>query len=152
MHGAAKPTMRQQMEMHRANEPCKSCHAIMDPIGFSLENFDAVGAWRTLDAGSPINASGMLVDGSQLDGIVGLRQALERYSPQFVRVVTERLLTYALGRGVEYYDMPLVRSIVHQAEADRYRFSSLIMAVVKSEPFQYNVKGVTYGDEAAAGQ
>lgn len=152
VHGAAKPTMRQQMEMHRANEPCKSCHAIMDPIGFSLENFDAVGAWRTLDAGSPINASGMLVDGSRLDGIVGLRQALERYSPQFVRVVTERLLTYALGRGVEYYDMPLVRSIVHQAEADRYRFSSLIMAVVKSEPFQYNVKGVTYGDEAAAGQ
>jgi hypothetical protein len=152
VHGAAKPTMRQQMEMHRANEPCKSCHAIMDPIGFSLENFDAVAAWRTHDAGSPIDSSGFLVDGSKLEGVVGLRQALERYSPQFVRVATEHLLTYALGRGVEYYDMPLVRSIVHQAEPDHYRFSSLILGVVKSEPFQFNVKGVTYGDEIGGGE
>jgi hypothetical protein len=152
VHGASKPTMRQQMEMHRTNEPCHSCHAIMDPIGFSLENFDAVGAWRTLDAGSPINPTGKLVDGSNLNGVVGLREALERYEPQFVRVATERLLTYALGRGVEYYDMPLVRSIVHQAEPDQYRFSSLILAVTKSEPFQYNVKGLTYGDESRAGQ
>lgn len=152
VHGAAKPTMRQQMEMHRANEPCKSCHQIMDPIGFSLENYDAVGAWRTLDAGSPIDATGLLVDGSKLNGVVGLRQALERYSPQFVRVATERLLTYALGRGVEYYDMPLVRSIVHQTEPDRYKFTSLILAVVKSEPFQYNAKGMTYGDQVGGGE
>lgn len=152
VHGAAKPTMRQQMEMHRANEPCHSCHAIMDPIGFTLENFDAVGAWRTLDGGSPVNPAGGLVDGTTLSGVSDLRTALLRYSPQFTRVITERLLTYALGRGVEYYDMPLVRSIVHEAEPGNYRFASLILAVVKSEPFQFNTKGMTYGEEMHAGQ
>ena len=152
VHGAAKPTMRQQMEMHRANEPCKSCHAIMDPIGFTLENFDAVGAWRTKDAGSPIDASGLLVDGTKLNGVAGLREALLRYKPQFVRVLTEHLLTYALGRGVEYYDMPLVRAIVHGAESSQYRFSSLILGVVNSEPFQFNTKGLTYGDVVSGGQ
>ena len=152
VHGAAKPTMRQQMEMHRANEPCKSCHAIMDPIGFTLENFDAVGAWRTKDGGNPIDATGLLVDGSKLSGVQGLRTALLRYSPQFVRVLTERLLTYALGRGVESYDMPLVRSIVHQAEPNQYRFSSLILGVVKSEPFQFNTKGMTYGSDVSGGE
>jgi hypothetical protein len=152
VHGAAKPTMRQQMEMHRANEPCKSCHAIMDPIGFTLENFDAVGSWRTLDAGSPINPTGMLVDGTPLNGVTGLRESLLRYSPQFVRVATEKLLTYALGRGVEYYDMPLVRSIVHNAAADKFRFQTLILAVVNSEPFQHNAAGITYGAEAGVGQ
>ena len=152
VHGAAKPTMRQQMEMHRANEPCKSCHAIMDPIGFSLENFDAVGAWRTKDGGSPIDSSGLLVDGSKLNGVAGLREALLRYKPQFVRVATEHLLTYALGRGVESYDMPLVRAIVHDAERNQYRFSSLILGVVKSEPFQFNTKGLTYGDVVSGGQ
>jgi hypothetical protein len=152
VHGAAKPTMRQQMEMHRANEPCKSCHAIMDPIGFTLENFDAVGAWRTKDAGTPIDPTGVLVDGTKLNGVSGLRASLVRYTPQFVRVATERLLTYALGRGVEYYDMPLVRSIVHEAEPSNYRFSSLIMGVVRSEPFQFNTKGSTYGSDISAGQ
>jgi hypothetical protein len=152
VHGAAKPTMRQQMEMHRANEPCKSCHAIMDPIGFTLENFDAVGAWRTKDAGSPIDPSGLLVDGTKLNGVAGLREALLRYKPQFVRVLAERLLTYALGRGAEYYDMPLVRTIVRGAEPNQYRFSSLILGVVKSEPFQFNSKGVTYGDTLSGGQ
>lgn len=152
VHGAAKPTMRQQMEMHRVNEPCKSCHAIMDPIGFSLENFDAVGAWRTNDGGSPIDSSGRLVDGSPLNGVAGLRGALLHYKPQFVRVMTEHLLTYALGRGVEYYDMPLVRAIVHDSERDHYRFLSLILGVVKSEPFQFNTKGSTYGDAVSGGQ
>jgi hypothetical protein len=151
VHGAAKPTMRQQMEMHRVNEPCKSCHAIMDPIGFSLENFDAVGSWRTLDAGSPINPTGVLVDGSPLNGVAGLRESLLRYSPQFVRVMTERLMTYALGRGVEYYDMPLVRGIVRESEPTRYKFSSLILGVVHSEPFQFNMKGMTYGADLGAG-
>src|SRR5579871_6702847 len=113
VHGGRKPTMREQMEMHRKNEPCASCHKIMDPIGFALENFDAVGAWRTTDDDSPINAAGKLVDGTNIDGLKGLREALVRYTPQFVRVVTEKLLIYALGRGTEYYDMPLVRSIVH---------------------------------------
>jgi hypothetical protein len=147
VHGAAKPSMRQQMEMHRKNEPCMTCHKIMDPIGFALENFDAIGAWRTQDAGNPIDATGVLVDGSKLDGLKGLRDALVRYSPQFVRVATEHLMTYALGRGVEYYDMPLVRSLVRESERDNYKFSSLIMAVVKSEPFQFNTKGLTYGSE-----
>jgi hypothetical protein len=140
VHGGARPTIREQMEMHRAVEPCASCHKIMDPIGFSLENFDAVGHWRTDDDGSPINTAGVLVDGSKLDGVKGLREALLRYSPQFVRVATEKLMIYALGRGTEYFDMPLVRSIVHDAQRDNYRFSSLVLGVVKSEPFQMNGK------------
>ena len=132
------PTMRQQMEMHRSVEPCASCHKIMDPIGFSLENFDAIGAWRTMDAGQPVDPNGQLVDGTKLDGVKGLRAALVRYSPQFVRVATEKLLIYALGRGTEYYDMPLVRKIVHEAEKDDYRFSALVLGVVKSDVFQKN--------------
>jgi hypothetical protein len=140
VHGGRKPTMREQMEMHRKNEPCASCHKIMDPIGFALENFDAVGQYRTTDDGSPINAAGQLVDGTKMDGVTGLRSALVKYSPQFVRVVTEKLMIYALGRGTEYYDMPLVRSIVHDAEKDRYRFGSLVLGVVKSAPFQMNEK------------
>ncbi len=140
VHGGLKPTMRQQMEMHRKNPPCSTCHKIMDPIGFSMENFDAVGTWRTTDNGSPIDPSGVLVDGSKLDGVKGMREALLRYSPQFVRVVTEKLFIYALGRGTEYYDMPLIRSIVRDSESNNYRFSSLILGVVKSEPFQVNQK------------
>jgi hypothetical protein len=140
VHGGAKPTMRQQMEMHRKVEPCASCHKIMDPIGFSLENFNAIGEWRTTDDGSAIDPAGQLVDGSKLDGVGGLRQALLHYSPQFVRVMAEKLMIYALGRGTEYYDMPLVRSIVHDAEKNNYRFSSLVLGVVKSEPFQMNEK------------
>ena len=140
VHGGVRPTIRQQMEMHRSVEPCASCHKIMDPIGFSLENFDAVGHWRTTDDGSPINTDGVLVDGSKLDGVGTLRAALLRYSPQFVRVATEKLMIYALGRGTEYFDMPLVRSIVRDAQHDNYRFSSLVLGVVRSEPFQMNEK------------
>jgi Protein of unknown function (DUF1592)/Protein of unknown function (DUF1588)/Protein of unknown function (DUF1585)/Protein of unknown function (DUF1587)/Protein of unknown function (DUF1595)/Planctomycete cytochrome C len=140
VHGGAKPTMRQQVEMHRKNEPCATCHKIMDPIGFSMENFDAVGTWRTTDNGSPINPAGVLVDGSKLDGVKGMREALLRYSPQFVRVVTEKLFIYGMGRGTEYYDMPLIRSIVRESESKNYRFSSLILGIVKSEPFQVNQK------------
>jgi mono/diheme cytochrome c family protein len=140
IHGGLKPTMRQQMELHRKNEPCASCHKIMDPIGFSLENFDAIGQWRTTDDGSPINAAGMLVDGSKLDGVQSLRAALMRYSPQFVRVITEKLMIYGLGRGTEYYDMPLVRSIVRDAGKNNDRFSSLVIGVVRSDPFQMSTK------------
>jgi mono/diheme cytochrome c family protein len=145
LHGGAKPTMRQQMELHRANEPCSTCHKIMDPIGLSLENFDAVGAWRTDDDGAPIDAQGVLVDGTKLDGVAGLRAALVKYSPQFVRVITEKLMIYGLGRGTEYYDMPLVRSIVHDAEKNNYKFSALVLGVVKSEPFQMNQKLLSEG-------
>src|SRR5262249_34646308 len=133
-------TLRQQMEKHRAVEPCKSCHKIMDPIGISLEHFDAVGHWRTEDEGLPIDSVGMLVDGSRMNGVVGLRETLVRYAPQFKRNLTERLLTYSLGRGVEYYDMPLVRSIVKQAEKNNDRFSSIVLGIVKSDAFQNNVK------------
>jgi len=139
-HGAAPPSMRQQMEMHRAVEPCASCHKIMDPIGFALENFDAIGQWRTMDGRDPVDAKGELVDGTKMDGVKGLREALLRYSPAFVRVVADKLLIYALGRGTEYYDMPLMRSIVHDAEKNNYRFSSFVLGVVKSEPFQMNMK------------
>jgi hypothetical protein len=148
VHAAGKPTMRQQMEMHRKMEPCATCHKIMDPIGFALENYDAIGRWRTTDDGSPIDPAGQLVDGSKIDGAVGLRQAFLRYSPQFVRVITEKLMIYALGRGTEYYDMPLVRSIVHDAEKNNYRFSSLVLGVVKSQPFQMNQKLITGNAQA----
>jgi hypothetical protein len=140
VRGGTVPTMRQQMEMHRKHEPCNSCHKIMDPIGLSLENFDAIGQWRTIDGGSPIDASGVLVDGTKLNGAVDLRNALVKYKPQFARVLTEKLLIYALGRGTEAYDMPLVRSIVHTAERNNYKFSSFVMGVVKSDPFQMNEK------------
>jgi len=146
VHGGRKPTMREQMEMHRKVEPCASCHKIMDPIGFALENFDAIGSWRTTDDGSPINAAGMLVDGTKMDGVQDLRAALVRYTPQFVRVMTEKLLIYALGRGTEYYDMPLVRSIVHNAEKTNYHFSSLVLGVVNSPPFQMNERVQISGD------
>jgi hypothetical protein len=138
--GSGVQTMRQQMEAHRANPACAGCHKMMDPIGFALENFDGIGKWRTQDAGQKVDASGQLTDGTKIDGVVDLRNALLRYSPQFARVLTEKLLTYALGRGVEYQDMPVVRAIVRDAARNNYRFSSLIEGIVNSEPFQMNRK------------
>jgi mono/diheme cytochrome c family protein len=130
-------TMREQMQVHRANSVCASCHGRMDPIGFALENYDAVGRWRAEDAGAPIDASGKLPDGTEFQGPAGLSQLLlNRYRDDFVRTATEKLLTYALGRGVEYYDYPTIRSIDHDAARDNYRISSLILAIVKSAPFQ----------------
>jgi hypothetical protein len=119
-------------------------------MGLALENFDAVGAWRTQDGDSPIDATGVLVDGTKVDGIASLRDSLVRRSDQFVRVVTEKLLTYALGRGVEYQDMPLVRSMVHDAAPGNYKFSSIVLSIVKSEPFQTNMK-VAASDKVASG-
>jgi hypothetical protein len=133
-------TLRERMQSHRTNEPCASCHKIMDPIGFSLENFDATGRWRSVDEGSKIDVSGELFDGTKVNGPADLRNALLHYSPQFVRAVTEKLLTYGLGRGVEYYDMPVVRSIVKDASQNNNRFSSIILGIVKSAPFQMKVK------------
>jgi hypothetical protein len=137
---AGAQTMRQRMEEHRANPACASCHKMMDPIGFALENFDGTGKWRTKDAGQKLDAAGQLVDGSRIDGVASMRDALVRYSPQFIRTLTEKLLTYALGRGVEYDDMPSVRSIVRQAGKDDYRLSSLILEIVRSPVFQMNRK------------
>jgi mono/diheme cytochrome c family protein len=133
-------SMRQRMSEHRANAVCASCHRMFDPIGFSLEAFDATGRYRTTEFGKPLDLSGQLVDGVQFTGPTGLRQALLRYSPQFVQVVTEKLLTYALGRDVKYYDMPAVRAICREAEGNNNRFSSLILGIVKSASFQMNAK------------
>jgi mono/diheme cytochrome c family protein len=133
-------SMRDRMQEHRANASCASCHLKMDPIGFALESFDAVGKQRTHEWGKPLDLSGQLSDGLKFDGVVGLRQALLRYSPQFVRTLTEKLMVYALGRGVEYQDMPMVRSIVRDAAGNNYRFSSLVLGIVKSPPFNMNVK------------
>jgi len=133
-------TMRQRMEEHRANPACASCHKMMDPIGLALENFDGIGKWRTTEAGQKLDVSGQLVDGSKVDGVVSLRQALLRYSPQFVRTVSEKLLTYALGRGVDYDDMPVVRSIVREAGKNDYRFLAVVLEIVKSPAFQMNRK------------
>jgi hypothetical protein len=133
-------SMRERMEEHRANAVCASCHKKMDPIGFALENFDAVGKWRTEEFGKKLDVTGELSDGTKVNGPAGLREGLMRYSPQFVRVVTEKLLTYALGRGVEYPDMPVVRSIVRESAPGNYRLSSLVVGIVKSAPFQMNVR------------
>ena len=130
-------SMRAQMEEHRANPACASCHRLMDPIGFALENFDGVGTWRTTDANTPIDSSGVLPDGTAFKGLGELRQALVRKQrEQFVWTVTDRLLTYALGRGVDYVDAPVVRRIMKDAAPGGYTLSSLIMGVIKSTPFQ----------------
>ena len=135
--GGKPLTVRERMEQHRADPACAGCHKVLDPLGFALDNFDAVGAWRTLgEDGSPIDASGVLADGTKVNGAVDLRNALLSRPNVFVGTMTEKLMTYALGRGVEYYDMPAIRAIVHEAARNDYRFSSLIMGVVKSTPFQ----------------
>ena len=136
-------TLREQMTTHRKMEPCASCHKLMDPIGFALDNFDADAKWRTKQGGDgrvPVDASSVLWDGTKIDGPIELRQALLRYSPQFVRMITEKLMTYGLGRGVEYYDMPVIRSIVRDADKNDDRFSSLLLGVIKSAPFQMRTK------------
>jgi hypothetical protein len=129
-------TMRQRVAQHRANPACASCHNLMDPVGFALENYDAIGRWRTKDAGAPVDASGKLPDGTEFIGASQLQQALLRRPELFVSTLTEKLLTYALGRGLEAYDMPSVRKIVREAAAGEYRFSSLILGIAGSTPFQ----------------
>jgi hypothetical protein len=137
---AHEPTMRQKMLSHRVRADCIQCHSMMDPIGFSLEKFDGIGLERTLDEGQPIDSKSKVFDGTEIDGPVGLRNWLLTYKDQFVEVVAEKLLTYALGRGVDYEDMPLVRSISHDAAKHDNRFSSLVLDVVKSKAFQMNMK------------
>jgi hypothetical protein len=129
-------TMREQMVEHRANAVCASCHKTMDPIGLALENFDAVGAWRTRDAGGPIDVSGELADGTKVNGVVDLRNAIVSRPEVFAGTLTEKLLIYALGRGLDYRDMPAVRGILREAAKNNYRVSSIILGVVNSTPFQ----------------
>ncbi len=136
-------SLRERLEQHRANSVCSGCHRIMDPIGLTLENFDVDGLWRTKDGGEggvPIDAASELFDGTKINGVADLRNALLRYSPQFVRSVTERLMTYGVGRGMQYYDMPVIRGIVRDAARNNYRFSSIVLGIVKSVPFQMRTK------------
>jgi mono/diheme cytochrome c family protein len=136
-------SVRERLEQHRRNPACASCHRMIDPAGLALENFDAVGAWRTRDGGTrgtPVDASGQLVDGTKINGVVELRQALLREPQTFVKTTSEKLLTYALGRGLTASDMPAVRSIVRDSERDMYRFSSIVLGIVRSVPFQLRIK------------
>src|SRR5262245_55693187 len=131
-------TVRDRLEGHRVQPRCNGCHGILDPLGFALENFDAVGSWRTVEtfAGTPVDASGELPDGTKLNGPDDLRNALLKKPEQFVQTLTQKLLMFALGRTVEYSDMPAVRAIVRDAAKDNYRFSSIVMGVVRSNAFQ----------------
>jgi Protein of unknown function (DUF1592)/Protein of unknown function (DUF1588)/Protein of unknown function (DUF1587)/Protein of unknown function (DUF1585)/Protein of unknown function (DUF1595)/Planctomycete cytochrome C len=138
---AAARSVRERIEQHRANPACASCHKIMDPIGLALENFDAIGRWRTTDEGVRIDASGQLVDGSVLDGPSSLRKAMLGRSDAFVGSMTEKLLMYGMGREIKYYDMPAVRIVMRDAAKNRYRFSDLVMGIVKSAPFQMKTSG-----------
>jgi hypothetical protein len=134
--GAGKPlTLRDAMTQHRANPSCATCHARMDPIGFAMENFDAVGKWRDIDAGRSIDASGVFPDGTAFDGMTGLKTVLLKQANQFVGTVAERLLMYAIGRNLQYYDQPAVRAIVREASSRNNTLPALVLAVVKSQPF-----------------
>ena len=133
---AKRPTVRERLEVHRDNPACSACHAMIDPTGFALENFDAIGRWREVDESfNPIDPSGVLPDGRAFGDVAGMRAALVADPEQFVTTVTEKLMTYALGRGVDYYDMPSLRRIVRGAAADDYRFQSIILGIVTSDPF-----------------
>jgi mono/diheme cytochrome c family protein len=134
--GGKQRAIREILEEHRRNPACATCHAVMDPLGFSLENFDATGEWRKKDKSGPIDPSGVLADGTRVDGPVALRQALLKQPERFVDTMTEKLMIYALGRGLEYYDMPVVRGIVRDAAKQDYKFSALVFNIVKSTPFQ----------------
>ena len=129
-------SLRQRMERHRANAVCAGCHRVMDPIGFAMENFDGIGRWRAKEDGAAIDASGTLFTGAKLDGVNALRQEMTKRPEVFVGVLTERMLTYAVGRGLEYYDMPAVRTILRDARSTDYRFSSIVLGVARSVPFQ----------------
>jgi hypothetical protein len=128
--------VRERLAEHRKNPTCAGCHRLTDPVGFALENYDAVGRWRTLDGGEPIDPSGTLFDGTAFRGVAGLQKAILNHPDLFVTTLSEKLLTFATGRGVAYYDAPAVRKIVRDARASDYRFSSIVLGVVNSMPFR----------------
>jgi hypothetical protein len=134
--GEKPKTLRDQMALHRANAVCAACHKTIDPIGFAMENFNAVGAWRGDEAGKPIDTTGELGDGSKVNGVVELRKALLARPENFVTTITEKLMTYALGRGLDTRDMPQVRRIVRDAAKDNYKFSSIVLGITRSTPFR----------------
>src|SRR5436309_2122102 len=140
--GAMPKTIREKLAQHRTNPTCNGCHSVIDPLGFTLENFDVIGGWRTVDeAGRPVDATGETLAGAKIEGLRGLRALLLDDPEQFPRTVTEKLMAYALGRRVEYYDRPAVRKIVHDAAAQNYRWSSLIIGIVKSPSFLMRSRG-----------
>jgi hypothetical protein len=128
--------IRERLAQHRANPACASCHRLIDPVGFALEQFDAVGRWRDLDEGLPVDAAGGLPDGSKFEGVAGLEKALLDRPEWFVRTLTEKLFTFALGRAPEDFDAPAIRKIIREARANNYRFSELIVGLTTSTPFQ----------------
>ena len=134
--GQEPKSLRERMELHRRTPTCATCHRVMDPLGFALENFDGIGAWRAKEPGGAIDPKGKLADGSDVDGPVALRAAIMRHPDQFVRTLTEKLMTYGLGRGLEYYDMPVVRSVARDAAKKNYRFSAIVAGIVSSPPFR----------------
>jgi hypothetical protein len=144
-----EPTMRQRMAQHSSNPACASCHMIFEPLGLAMENYDPTGMWRTIESGQPIDTAGKFVDGTAIDGPASLRGLVMRYSDQYARTMTEKLLTYALGRGVEAKDMPLVRKIVRDSAGSNYQFSSIVNGIIASAPFQSNMK-VADGLQSAA--
>jgi hypothetical protein len=146
-------SVRDRLEQHRRNPACAGCHRLIDPAGLALEHFDGVGAWRTRDGGTrgtDVDASGQLVDGTTINGVVELRAALLRDPEAFVSTTTEKLLTYALGRGLTAHDMPFVRGIVRDAKRDDYRFSSLVLGIARSVPFQMRSRAVPEAVAASA--
>jgi hypothetical protein len=147
--GETPKTMRARLQIHSINPTCATCHKMFEPLGLAMENFDPVGEWRTIEVGTPIDSLGVVTDGTRVEGIKGLRDLAVRKHEMFVEVVTENLLTYAIGRGLDYKDMPLVRSLVHNAAKDNYRFSSLIMGVIQSPAFTMNMKSAPVSLSAA---
>ena len=149
--GEQPKTIRAIMEAHRANPTCNACHGIMDPLGFALENFDTIGSYRTMDryTRTSIDTSGKLVDGTAINGPTDLRNALLRHSEQFVQTLTEKLMTYALGRDIEYFDMPSVRKIVRDAKGDNYKFSSIVLGIVRAPAFQSSEVEITKNEQPA---
>ncbi|HWL64210.1 MAG TPA: DUF1592 domain-containing protein [Steroidobacteraceae bacterium] len=143
--GQAPKTMRERLKVHATNPSCASCHMQFEPMGLAMENFDAVGQWRTMEVGHPIDSVAVSNDGTRIEGIRGLRELTVRKRELFAEVVIEKLLTYAIGRGLEYTDMPLVRSLAHGAAKDNYRFSTLVMGVVQSPAFTMNTKAAAAG-------
>jgi len=151
--GAMPASIRERLALHRTNPSCASCHAVIDPLGFALENFDVIGGWRTVDeSGRPVDASATTIGGATVEGLAGLRRLLLEQPEQFPRTVTEKLLAYALGRRLEYYDRPNVRTIVRRAAAENYRWSSLILGIVESPAFLMRTAQRAEGQVATVGK
>jgi mono/diheme cytochrome c family protein len=146
--GQTPRSVREQLEIHRRSPTCAGCHRMMDPLGLALENFDAVGAWRNRDAGSAIDASSELTDGTHVNGVAGLRQVLLAKREMFANTMAEKMLTYALGRGLEYYDRPVVRAVARDAARREYRFSALVLGVVKSTPFRMRTSAAPAAEDS----